>query len=82
MSKLPLPKINIRNLNPDIYSVLKKEAKKNCRSLEGEVRFALGLYAEFLIKNKNQEDRYSKILSELSDIKSAMGISELIKEKI
>lgn len=82
MSKLPSPKINIRNLNSDIYSVLKKEAKKNCRSLEGEVRFALGLYAEFLIKNKNQEDRYSKILSELSDIKSAMGISELIKEKI
>ncbi|EHM5924463.1 hypothetical protein KGR67_004821 [Escherichia coli] len=82
MSKLPSPKINIRNLNPDIYSVLKKEAEKNCRSLEGEVRFALGLYVQFLIKNKNQEDRYSKILSELSDIKSAMGISELIKEKI
>ena len=75
MSKLPSPKINIRKLNPDIYSVLKKEAEKNCRSLEGEVRFALGLYAEFLIKNKNQEDRYLKILSELSDIKSAMGIS-------
>lgn len=52
MSKLPSPKINIRNLNPDIYSVLKKEAEKNCRSLEGEVRFALGLYAEFLIKIK------------------------------
>ena len=52
MSKLPSPKINIRNLNPDIYSVLKKEAEKNCRSLEGEVRFALGLYAEFIIKNK------------------------------
>ncbi|EEW5306221.1 hypothetical protein OX111_004537 [Escherichia coli] len=82
MSKLPSPKINIRNLNPDIYSFLKKEAEKNCRSLEGEVRFALGLYAEFLIKNKNQEDRYSKILSDLSDIKSAMGISEIIKEKI
>ena len=48
MSKLPSPKINIRNLNPDIYSVLKKEAEKNCRSLEGEVRFALGLYAELL----------------------------------
>ena len=29
MSKLPSPKINIRNLNPDIYSVLKKEAEKN-----------------------------------------------------
>lgn len=28
MSKLPSPKINIRNLNPDIYSVLKKEAEK------------------------------------------------------
>lgn len=82
MSKLPSPKINIRNLNPDIYSFLKKEAEKNCRSLEGEVRFALGLYAEFLIKNKNHEDRYSKILSDLSDIKSAMGISEIIKEKI
>ena len=82
MSKLPSPKINIRNLNPDIYSVLKKEAEKNCRSLEGEVRFALGLYAEFIIKNKSQEDRYSKILSDFSDIKSAMGISEIIKEKI
>ncbi len=82
MSKLPSPKINIRNLNPDIYSVLKKEAEKNCRSLEGEVRFALGLYAEFIIKNKSQEDRYSKILSDLSDIKSAMGISEIIKEKV
>ncbi|EJT6241164.1 hypothetical protein N3M35_004482 [Salmonella enterica] len=82
MSKLPSPKINVRNLNPDIYSVLKKEAEKNCRSLEGEVRFALGLYAECLRDNKNPDDRYSKILSELSDIKSAMGISEIIKEKI
>ncbi|HDK9805342.1 TPA: hypothetical protein PVT04_002642 [Klebsiella pneumoniae] len=82
MSKLPSPKINVRNLNPDIYSVLKKEAEKNCRSLEGEVRFALGLYVECLRDNKNQDDRYSKILSELSDIKSAMGISEIIKEKI
>ncbi|EDW1524491.1 hypothetical protein QH04_004134 [Salmonella enterica subsp. enterica] len=82
MSKLPSPKINVRNLNPDIYSVLKKEAEKNCRSLEGEVRFALGLYAECLRDNKKQDDRYSKILSELSDIKSAMGISEIIKEKI
>ena len=82
MSKPPSPKINVRNLNPDIYSVLKKEAEKNCRSLEGEVRFALSLYAECLRENKNQDDRYSKILSELSDIKSAMGISKIIKERI
>ncbi len=33
MSKLPSPKINIRNLNPDIYSVLKKEAEKTVARL-------------------------------------------------
>lgn len=80
MSKPSTPKINVRNLDPDIYGVLKKEAEKNCRSMEGEIRFALSLYVDCLRENRNQStDIHQRIFDELMRLKEE--VSRLSEKK-
>lgn len=39
-----MPKVQVRNLDEDIYALLEASARKNERSLEGEMRYALRSY--------------------------------------